>query len=552
MNAYVAPKVSTYLDSLQERVGETRLAGPLHVTTSNGGRLAARLVKERRGTTLLSGPAAGVIASAQLSETCGIDNVLALDIGGTSADIAVLTKAQIPYSTETRIGDFPLIFPSVDVSSVGAGGGSIARLDNMGVIKVGPSSAGAMPGPACYGRGGTSPTVTDAYLATGILDPENFLGGQLRLRPGLAREALAALARQTRYSEHELAEGVLRVATSNLLVGVARVEAHKGIDIREFTLLAYGGAGPTHACFLAEELAIRRIGVPPSPGTFCAWGSLLADFRLDWVQTIHRPAAEVPLAELSAWYTEHEAQGRELLAGERATLDGIHALRSADMRYRGQGHNLEVALTNDVLHGDDADGLSSTFHRRYHDVYGTSDPSVPIELEVFGKIFGALAEQMGLTIVRTAHTTFVRETQDFGAALATRDGWFFAYPRTLGASTLLGLPFADVIAAIDHYEPGDVIFTNDPFSSKAGCTHVPDLTLFAPVFVGDELLCFTWGFIHSSDIGGAVPGSIAPSLSETFQEGIRIPPTKLYRRGEVNEDVRRILQTNVRIPPAVW
>ena len=145
----------------------------------------------------------------------------------------------------------------------------------------------------------------------------------------------------------------------------------------------------------------------------------------------------------------------------------------------------------------------------------------PIELEVFGKVFGALAEQMGLTIVRTAHTTFVRETQDFGAALATRDGWFFAYPRTLGASTLLGLPFADVIAAIDNYEPGDVIFTNDPFSSKAGCTHVPDLTLFAPVFVGDELLCFTWGFIHSSDIGGAVPGSIAPSLSETFQEGIR-------------------------------
>jgi N-methylhydantoinase B len=175
-----------------------------------------------------------------------------------------------------------------------------------------------------------------------------------------------------------------------------------------------------------------------------------------------------------------------------------------------------------------------------------------IELEVFGKIFGALAEQMGFTIVRTAHTTFVRETQDFGVALATTDGWFFAYPRTLGASTLLGLPFADCIRAIDRYEPGDVIFTNDPFSSKAGCTHVPDLTVFAPVFVGDELLCFTWGFIHSSDIGGAVPGSIAPSLSDTFQEGIRLPPTKLYRRGEVNEDVRRILQTNVRIPQQMW
>src|SRR3989442_5236880 len=207
----------------------------------------------------------------------------------------------------------------------------------MGVIKVGPSSAGAMPGPACYGRGGTSPTVTDAYLATGILDPENFLGGQLRLRPGLAREALAALARQTRYSEHELAEGVLRVATSNLLVSVARVEAHKGIDIREFTLLAYGGAGPTHACFLAEELAIRRIAVPPSPGTFCAWGSLLADFRLDWVQTIHRPAADVPLAELSAWYPEHQAQARELLPHHRGPTDGIPHPRPTALRFRGHG-----------------------------------------------------------------------------------------------------------------------------------------------------------------------------------------------------------------------
>ena len=439
MNAYVAPKVRTYLDSLQERVDEMRLAGPLHVTTSNGGMLPARLVKERPGTTLLSGPAAGVIASAQLSETCGIDNVLALDIGGTSADIAVLTKAQIPYSTETRIGDFPLIFPSVDVSSVGAGGGSIARLDNMGVIKVGPSSAGAVPGPACYGRGGTSPTVTDAYLATGILDPENFLGGQLRLRPELAREALAALARQTRYSERELAEGVLRVATSNLLVGVARAEAHKGIDIREFTLLAYGGAGPTHACFLAEELAIRRIAVPPSPGTFCAWGSLLADFRLDWAQTIHRPAAEMPLAELSAWYAEREAQGRELLAAERATLDGIHALRSADMRYRGQGHNLEVSLTHDVLHGDDANGLSGPFHRRYHDVYGTSDPSVPVELvtarlTLVGRTRKRPLREVGVPpAAPTARTreVFVRGHASTVPAFARRDlnvGWQYRGP----------------------------------------------------------------------------------------------------------------------------
>lgn len=176
----------------------------------------------------------------------------------------------------------------------------------------------------------------------------------------------------------------------------------------------------------------------------------------------------------------------------------------------------------------------------------------PIEIEIFAKIFGALVEQMGVTIARTAHTTFVREVQDFGNALATVDGSFFAYPRTLGASTLLGLPFADCLAAVSDYETGDLAFTNDPFASHAGCTHVPDLTVWSPVIVDGELLCFTWGFIHSSDIGGSVPGSIAPSLVDTFQEGIRIPPLKLYRRGEVNEDVRDILKNNVRIPQQMW
>jgi N-methylhydantoinase B len=176
----------------------------------------------------------------------------------------------------------------------------------------------------------------------------------------------------------------------------------------------------------------------------------------------------------------------------------------------------------------------------------------PIELEIFAKIFAAIAEQMAITVAKTAHTTFVRETQDFATALATTDGYFFAYPRTLGASTLLGLPFADCIEAIDGYEENDVILTNDPFLSKAGCTHVPDLTVWVPVFIAGELLCFTWGFIHSSDIGGSVPGSIAPGLTDTFQEGIRIPPTKLYRRGVLNEEVRAILQNNVRIPQQMW
>jgi N-methylhydantoinase B len=176
----------------------------------------------------------------------------------------------------------------------------------------------------------------------------------------------------------------------------------------------------------------------------------------------------------------------------------------------------------------------------------------PIELEIFAKQFAAIAEQMAITIAKTSHTTFVRETQDFGAAMATTGGSFFAYPRTLGASTLLGLPFADCINAIERYEEGDFALTNDPFLSKAGCTHVPDITAWSPVFVNGDLLCFTWGFIHSSDMGGAVPGSIAPSLTDTFQEGIRLPPLKLYRGGVLNDDVRAILCNNVRIPDQLW
>lgn len=175
-----------------------------------------------------------------------------------------------------------------------------------------------------------------------------------------------------------------------------------------------------------------------------------------------------------------------------------------------------------------------------------------IELEIFAKIFSAIAEQMATTVAKTSHTTFVRETQDFATALATAGGYFYAYPRSLGSSTLLGLPFVDCINALKEYREGDFALTNDPFLSKAGCTHVPDITVWSPVFVGGELLCFTWGFIHSSDMGGSVPGSIAPGLTDTFQEGFRIPPMKLYRAGEVNEDVRAIMVNNVRIPQQMW
>ena len=326
MNAFVTPKVATYLDRLQGRLNAFGLSGPVNITTSNGGMLPARIVKNRPGTTLLSGPASGIIASTQLASACKLDNLIAFDMGGTSSDFAVITDAKIPYSSETRIGDLPVIFPCVDVVSVGAGGGSIARLDNLGVLKVGPESAGADPGPVCYGRGGTAPTTTDAYLATGILDGNNFLGGRVKLDEQRAKEAIADLAKLTKYSADEFAEGMLRVATSNLIVGIGKIEGRIGIDIRDFTILAYGGAGPTHACLLADELGIRRVVVPLSPGTFCALGSLSADFRMDFVQTINAKLASPNWSQIREWFAEKEKSGCS------ATRSGREPDRS---RYRG-------------------------------------------------------------------------------------------------------------------------------------------------------------------------------------------------------------------------
>jgi N-methylhydantoinase A len=380
MNAFVAPKVATYLDRLQGRLSAFGLSGPVNITTSNGGMLPARIVKNRPGTTLLSGPASGIIASAQLATTCKIDNIIAFDMGGTSSDFAVISNAQIPYSSETRIGDLPVIFPCVDVVSVGAGGGSIARLDNLGVLKVGPESAGADPGPVCYGRGGTAPTTTDAYVATGILDANNFLGGSVKLEERSAKQAIADLAKSTRYSADELAEGILRVATSNLIAGVSKIESRIGIDIRDFALLAYGGAGPTHACLLAEELGIKRVVVPLSPGTFCALGSLSADFRMDFVQTIMAKLTAPDWAQISAWFAEKQRQAITQLEEETDLVESVVALRSADVRFEGQGFNTEVALSEEVLARGDSRAFAAAFHSRYEQLYGVAQAHVPGEL----------------------------------------------------------------------------------------------------------------------------------------------------------------------------
>jgi N-methylhydantoinase A len=247
------------------------------------------------------------------------------------------------------------------------------------VLKVGPESAGAEPGPVCYRRGGVAPTVTDAYLVTGILNPDGFLGGKVHLDVVRAREAIGQLAARSRFSTDEIAEGILRVATSNMIPGIGVIEGRIGFDVRDFSLLAYGGAGPTHACMLAEELGINAIMIPPSPGTFCALGSLAADFRLDYVQTLKTPLNAPDWERIASWYAEKQTQARSQLAQE-PSVESVLVLPTLDARFEGQGFNTEVPVSPEVLDARDTAAIGAAFFARYEQLYGVSQPSVPGEI----------------------------------------------------------------------------------------------------------------------------------------------------------------------------
>jgi hypothetical protein len=306
MNAYIGETMATYFEDLESGLREIGLRAPVLTTKSNGGVMNAREAGQRPVETLLSGPAAGVIGAAFVARAAGFERLITLDMGGTSADVAVV-DGDPRYSTENHVGDFPVIMPAIDVSSIGAGGGSIAWTDSHGVLKVGPQSAGASPGPACYGLGGTHPTVTDAYVSLGIIDPARFLGGTLPLDPALARAALDRLAPALGLDIPETAESILRVATAQMYATLVPLMARKGINLDDFALLAFGGAGPTHGFLLAREVGIRRVIVPLHPGVLCATGSLLADVRRDFVRTLE---LEAPVVVRRYMLAEEVAAGK--------------------------------------------------------------------------------------------------------------------------------------------------------------------------------------------------------------------------------------------------
>ncbi len=377
MNAHVGPVLQTYFADIERGVRALGVTCPVMTSKSNGGIMTARRAGRVPVETLLSGPASGVIAAAAIGQHAGIHNLIAFDMGGTSADVAVVTEGQVPTSSESTVGDFPVILPAVAVHCIGAGGGSIAWTDAAGVLKVGPQSAGADPGPACYGKGGPQPTVTDAYVALGIIDPDRFLGGTYRLDPARAKDAIAALGQRLRLDVAATAASILRVATANMYAQFLPLMARHGVDPRDFTLLAYGGAGPTHACLLAQEVGIRRVVVPPTPGAFCALGCLVADARADFIRTVYRAADRMPAGDVEDAFATLEDQARAWLHEEGLTFAQTHYVRGAEMRYTGQSYEVPVWLDGEG--GETRANLLAQFHERHHAVHGHSDPAGPVE-----------------------------------------------------------------------------------------------------------------------------------------------------------------------------
>ena len=345
LNAYIGPLMARYLNTLREGLKERGYGRELFIMTSNGGVSTAERAARMPISTVLSGPAGGVAAAVSRGDLLGMPNLITCDMGGTSTDVCLIEGLQVPVTSEQYIGAYANRTPQIEINAVGAGGGSIAWLDAGDILSVGPQSAGADPGPACYGKGGLEPTVTDANLVLGRLSTGRSLGGRIALDESLALQAITRLREQMgSLDAHTLADGIVRIAVARMVSAIKQISITKGYDPRDFVLTAYGGAGPMHAAFIAEELEIGQIIVPPGPGNFAAFGSLISDIREDVTLTRTLLTREAPFADIAAQFEALEARGRASLAAQGVPGEDLSFLRSVGMRYLGQSWELEVSL----------------------------------------------------------------------------------------------------------------------------------------------------------------------------------------------------------------
>jgi N-methylhydantoinase A len=383
MAAYLAPLVSRYVEHLERELQSRRGAASLFIMQSSGGILPGEGARARPVEMLNSGPAAGVIAAVRVAELLGDSDLITLDVGGTSADMCLVDGGAPEVTSEREVDGLPLGISSLDIANVGAGGGSIAWIDRGGMLQVGPESAGARPGPACYGQGGEAPTVTDALVQLGWIRPHRFLGGRMRLLPERAERALESLRGPLALGTLDLARAVVEVNAAHVSRGVRLVSVQRGRDPKGYVLYAYGGMGPVVAALVAEDLGIRRVVLPPLPGLFSALGLLVADLKREFRETGFLPVERDSSDRIEEAFSRMEVEARRELAGYGSSVDEIEWERHLEMRSRGQGFELRAAVDLDRLRAEGHRYLVDLFEETHRTRYGTSPANENVEVVNF-------------------------------------------------------------------------------------------------------------------------------------------------------------------------
>lgn len=382
MNAYVGPTVRAYITRLDTALGDAGLNADLHIMRSNGGVATPRQITIYPVQTLLSGPAAGVLGGAFSGASAGRDKLITFDVGGTSADIGVITHGTYAEATarDTRIAGFPLLVPMIDIHTIGTGGGSIARMDVAGGFTVGPDSAGAVPGPAAYGNGGCEPTLTDANLVLGRLDATNFLGGEMRLDPAAASAVIGELATRIGLDSLHTAEGIVAVANNDMANAIRARTVQKGLDVRDYALVAFGGGGPLQAAEVARLIGIPEVIVPSYPGINSALGLLTTDLGYDAVRTQFQSSTAIDAGALTAAFDAMHTTLAAQFAADGVAAADITFRRAGDLRYEGQGYELRVPIADGEFSDAALAEIFQAFHRQHADEYGHAFPDNPIEI----------------------------------------------------------------------------------------------------------------------------------------------------------------------------
>lgn len=384
VNAFLGPVMERYIDNFQNAVTGIGIQTKPYITQSNGSIISINETKNTPVRTALSGPSSGVVAARYMAKQCGENQIVTFDMGGTSADICLLAGGSPSFASEKELEGYTLRIPMIDIKTVGAGGGSIAHVDEGGALKVGPESAGAAPGPAAYMRGGVLPTVTDANIILGRLNPQKLLGGRMDIDKNLAEKAIRTyICEKTGLNIVEAAKGIIDIVNANMMRIVRVVSVERGYDIREFALVSFGGAGPLHSCDLAEELGMQRIIVPASPGTFCSLGLLVADVQYDYVCTSILSATAENLERINEIFHNLEDNGERFLESEEVPCQDRRFVRQIDARYCMQNYELTITLPDGEINLETLEEISRIFHTEHERSYGYCDPSQKVELVNF-------------------------------------------------------------------------------------------------------------------------------------------------------------------------